>query len=173
MLSLAVFVSASPESDFEKLEFTIKSEFIRRFADYIEWPPSAFVVGESTFTTCLVGKGPLIPYLTRNLEGTQIQGRKGQVKTLDSLHRLEGCHVLYVAPSARKNVDRLVHQLGERPVLTIGDTEGYTKNGVMINLFVDGKHVRFSINHDVTKAKGLKVSAKLLVLAKPETSRRF
>jgi hypothetical protein len=51
-------------------------------------------------------------------------------------------------------------------VLTVGDTEGFTEAGGMINLTIVDQRVHFEINPDAARRAGMKISSKLLSLAK-------
>jgi hypothetical protein len=55
--------------------------------------------------------------------------------------------------------------LNSAPVLTIGDTDGYAQRGIMINMYLEDKRVRFEINAEAARTAGLRISAKLLKLA--------
>jgi hypothetical protein len=152
----------------EVLEQVVKVEFIKRFTEYVEWPASAFPSDTATFNICTLGEGPLPPRLQAHLGKTRIKGRSVSVRSLQSPEEAGGCHILYVAPSERPEVGRIVNRIGKSSVLTIGDTAGFGKQGVHINLFVVGTHVRFVINAAACKANGLTVSTKLLVLGRTE-----
>jgi hypothetical protein len=50
-------------------------------------------------------------------------------------------------------------------VLTVGEVEGFTETGGMINFFREGTKIRFQINQGAATSAGLKISSKLLSLA--------
>ena len=152
----------------ELLEQVVKVEFIKRFTEYVEWPSSAFPSDTAAFTICTLGEGPLRPRLQAYLGKARIKGRKAAVRALQSPEEAGGCHILYVAPSERAQVGRIVNRVGKASILIIGDTAGLGKQGIHINLFLEGTHVRFAINAAACKANGLTVSTKLLVLARTE-----
>jgi hypothetical protein len=52
-------------------------------------------------------------------------------------------------------------------VLTVGETEGFTESGGMINFVRQVNRIRFQINEVAAKSAGLKISSKLLSLAAP------
>jgi hypothetical protein len=155
------------ENHFEILEFKVKSEFILRFPEYVEWPKHSLKKNDSLFQVCTLGEGPLLPYLKSHLASRPVKGHAVTVREIKEKESLTGCHLLYIAPEKRKNLDQVIRNLDDTPVLTIGDTEGFGSRGVVINLFLEGQHVRFNINEAAAKKSGLKVSSKLLVLAKP------
>jgi hypothetical protein len=148
------------------LEQVIKAEFIARFTYYIDWPADAFKEADSSFQVCTLGEGPLLPQIRNVLSRTSLKARKVSVHAIDS-GRVDGCHLLYVAPGVGSRLEEAVRRIDGAPVLTIGDTPGYGNRGLMINLFLEGEHVRFKINSAAAKAKGLNVSSKLLALGKP------
>lgn len=152
----------------EVLEQVVKVEFIKRFTEYVEWPSSAFPSDTASFNVCTVGEGPLRPRLQAHLGRARIKGRRTAIRHLRSAEEAGSCHILYVAPSEGAEVGRIVNRIGKTSVLTIGDTAGFGKQGVHINLFVEGTHVRFMINAPACKASGLTVSTKLLVLARTD-----
>lgn len=152
----------------EVLEQVVKVEFIKRFTEYVEWPASAFPSDTAAFNICTLGEGPLRPRLQAHLGKARIKGRSVSVRTLHSAEEAGSCHILYLAPSERAEVGRIVNRIGKASVLTIGDTAGFGKHGVHINLFVVGTHVRFVINAAACKANGLAVSTKLLVLGRTQ-----
>jgi hypothetical protein len=151
----------------EELEYELKVEFIKRFADYVEWPAHAFASDTAAFNICTMGDGPLRRRVQAKLGRGRAKGRRVAVRALKAPQEAGGCHVLYIAPSERAEVGNIVRELGRAPILTIGDTAGFGKRGVLINMFVEGTHIRFAINAPASKANGLSVSAKLLVLARP------
>jgi hypothetical protein len=53
-----------------------------------------------------------------------------------------------------------------RPILTVGDSEGYGERGVMINLYVEHGQVRFEINLEAARRSGLVFDFRLLELAR-------
>jgi hypothetical protein len=51
-------------------------------------------------------------------------------------------------------------------VLTVSDTDGFLDAGGMIQFLIENGHVRFAINVDATSRAKLKLSSKLLSLAR-------
>jgi hypothetical protein len=50
-------------------------------------------------------------------------------------------------------------------ILTIGDTAGFARQGVIINFYLENRKVRFEINAAAARRAGLTISSKLLKLA--------
>jgi hypothetical protein len=51
-------------------------------------------------------------------------------------------------------------------VLTVSDERGFAQQGVGINFYTEEDKVRFEINQDAVNRSGLRISSKLLSLAK-------
>ncbi len=52
------------------------------------------------------------------------------------------------------------------PVLTVSDGKGFSLAGGIIELYVEGGRMRFAINVDAAERSGLRLSSRLLGLAK-------
>ena len=148
-------------------EAQVKAEFVERFTRFIEWPQSAVPPDDAPFVVCVFGESPLSAQLDQVLAKRKIHDRAVQLKRLSDGAAVADCHILYVAPSARSQVSRIVNELKGKPVLSVGDTVGFAELGLLINLYVDEHaHVRFEINAEAAKASGLQISAKLMTLSK-------
>ena len=64
------------------------------------------------------------------------------------------------------SLPRILSHTDSKPILTIGDTNGYAAAGVLINFYTSGETVRFEMNESAIERSGLKVSARLLKLAR-------
>jgi hypothetical protein len=76
------------------------------------------------------------------------------------------CHILFIARSEKDRLNALLEQCKGQPILTVADTARAAEQGVMINLLLVQGSVKMEINQRAVEAAGLKVSAKLLSLAK-------
>ncbi len=147
--------------------YEVEAEFIERFTRFIDWPDSAFGTPDSPFVVCAWGDGPLATQLERTMSSRRVKTRPVRVVRVGSIDKLAACHVLYLAVQDREVVRSVsAHGYG-KPLLSVGDQPGLAEAGLLINLVVDDDgYVRFEINRDVAKASGLKISAKLMRLAR-------
>jgi hypothetical protein len=80
-----------------------------------------------------------------------------------------GCDVLFVpagVPAAP-----LLHDARTRPILTVGESETFLRAGGIVNFFMDDGKVRFEINQDAASRAQLRISSRLLRLARPPETR--
>ena len=154
---------AAPVAD----EPEIKAQFFERFTRFIDWPPAALGDG-APFVVCLAGGNELATAIERRMIRTSVKGRQTEIRRLPATTAADpaGCHALYLGPALRAQLPALLARTRGRPILTVSDTAGFSRQGVLINMYIEDRFVRFEINDPVLKASGLKASSKLLRLAR-------
>ena len=125
----------------------------------MEWPEGTFTDSKDRLLLCTQGDTVLARKL-RLLAGREAQGRTIEVRPLTGAEATTGCHIL-LTPSAGE-----VPAQGRNPTLTISESTSTARTNSMINLFVDANRVQFSVNLPATQQAGIKVSARLLQLAR-------
>ncbi len=98
--------------------------------------------------------------------GEQVGSHKLQVVRTDSLSKTAGCQILFISRSERAHLSQILAAVKGSPVLTVGDTQGFAGDGVIINFILEGSKVRFEINTGSADRAGIRISSKLLQLAK-------
>lgn len=150
----------------EVAEYELKAEFLERFTRFIDWPYQALSDEDSPFVIGVVGANPFGPYLQELAATRRIKGRRVIVREFSARETIGRCHVLFIASSERSDLASVLDRLGNRPVLTVADTAGYARAGVMINFYSSEGRIRFEINQAAAERTGLRVKAKLLKLAR-------
>ena len=146
-------------------EYQIKAAFLYNFANFIDWPDGSFSDKTSPIILGVLGKDPFGRILNP-AEGKVIKNRKLTIKRFESLEDFEVCHILFISSSEKENLKRILAKLNSFGVLTVGDTGGFTQRGGVINFFKKDNKVRLEINLDAAKDGDLKISSKLLNVAK-------
>ncbi|MBS3780725.1 MAG: YfiR family protein, partial [Desulfovermiculus sp.] len=138
--------------------------FVYNFLKFVEWPDQAlenaplrlYVMGTSSTARAF-----------EELEGKQVHGQRLSVETGKEL---SGCEQLQAVFLGADIVDQWMHQnratLASCPVLTISDSSGFIAQGGMIELFKRGSKIRFKVNLRAARAAGLRISSRLLSLAR-------
>ena len=73
--------------------------------------------------------------------------------------------MLFVSASERNNFPQALQRAGNY-CLTVGDVDGFTARGGIFRFLLEDNKVRFEANMDAVRRSRLRVSAKLLKLAK-------
>jgi hypothetical protein len=148
------------------LEYRVKAAFLYNFAKFIEWPPPAFSGPESPYSICVLGEDPFSDDLDVAVGENTVQGRRIVVRRFGDVKDAPGCHILFISSSERKKLPTILASLGAMPTLTVGEDEEFTRLGGGLRFFRLENKVRFEINLQATERARLKVSAKLLNLAR-------
>jgi hypothetical protein len=146
-------------------EYDVKAAFLYNFTKFVDWPPSAFASEHSPLKICVVGEDPFGKTL-RSLMEDEVAGRRLILVHLDSLNSPAACQVLFVSRSERDRLPQILAAVRGAPVLTVGDTPGFLDHGGMINFILERSKVRFDINQEAAERSGIRISSKLLALAK-------
>lgn len=142
-------------------EYRVKAAFIYNFIAFTEWPKQP---DETTLNLCVHGQTPL------NTEIKQLQGKKVNNRQINThkkveLEHLNNCHIVFIASSSINRLPTILEQLKGTPVLTIADSPGVARKGVVINMDVANKKIVFEANLRAAQQAGLTISSKLLRLA--------
>jgi len=75
------------------------------------------------------------------------------------------CHVLFVCPSEKPFLARILPPVQKAGILLVGDTASFLEAGGTINLVIEEKKVRFEINLAAARRAQLQIRSSLLRLA--------
>lgn len=153
-------VHAAPPTEYE-----VKAAFVHNIAQFVKWP-AAPRAGDK-LRLCILGQSPFTK-AAGSLAGEQIGDWVWEVQGVDSRADLRECRVLLIAASESGNLRRVLQGLNGSAVLTVGDSDGYAEQGVMINFYLDQNQnkVRIEINVDAAQRAGLNIGSQLLKLAR-------
>lgn len=169
-LTLLLFVSEPSSHSFaQKGQATrkdkVKVAFIYNFAKFTTWPDRSLEsLPPGSFPICLVGSEPLGSLLDKLTGKKIVNDRTILIRKKPSQDVLKSCRILYISASESAQLDNLLKTLNGHPVLTIGNTEGYAKRGVGINLIEKNEKLGFEINRKAILKSGLILSSELLAL---------
>jgi len=149
-------------------EYRIKAAFLYKFLSYVEWPPGA--LRDGPLVIGVVGPQRLAAELREVTAGQSVDGHAVSVQQLAGSDTVGDVHVLFLAgKDGDSPTDELAAARG-RPVLTI--TESDIEAGAVINFVVVDDRVRFDIALPAADANRLKISARLLNVARRVVPRR-
>jgi len=147
-------------------EYQVKAGFVSSFANFVEWPPSSFHAPDDPLTICVLGADPFGTSLDALTEGKVGAGRSLVVRRISDSRRVGGCHLLFVSASEHLRLRAILASLVGQSIFSIGDTSDFIAEGGLVNLQVDNGKVRIEINADAARDRRLRVSSRLLQLAR-------
>ena len=146
-------------------EYQVKAAFLYNFAKFVEWPPEALGGPNEPLAVCVLGEDPFGAALDDVVSGRKVEGRALSIRRISDARQTHGCRILFVSSSERKRVLSVLAGLNEPGVLTVGESDSATAEGMIINFTLEGGKVRFAINAAAAEREKLRVSSRLLSLA--------
>ena len=138
----------------------LKAAFVYNFAKYVHWPHNP-----EALDLCLVGEDGVFSSLHR-LQGESVRGTPVAIRPLDTGADTADCDLLFVGESEKNQLEHHLDPLDGRPILTISDIPRFAERGGVISLFWENKKIRFAVNLQAARAAGLRISSRLLNLAR-------
>lgn len=146
--------------------YQVKAAFLMNFGKFVEWPTNAFAAGQTNLIIGVFGDDPFHGDLEVLVAGQKIAGHPLAVRQIRSLADVKGCQLLFIPAEAKDQTRDVLTAVGGQAVLTVGESEGFCDAGGMINFVLVNRQVHFDINNEAAKSAGLKISSKLLMLAR-------
>jgi YfiR/HmsC-like len=151
-------------------EYQIKAAYLFNFLKFVEWPDASPADAQSKWVIGIVGNSPVGDELSKLVESKNVLGRELEVKTFQAADNLRACHILFISDTEKKRVPSILAALRGSSVMTVADMEHFIDEGGMVQFVVEDARVRISIDVGATGRARLKVSSKLLALARTVTS---
>jgi len=141
-------------------EYRLKAAVVYNFMVYTEWP------GETgnTLNLCIYGADPFGLEID-GLQGKVVAGRSIAVHRKAAGESLTTCQVVFISSSTMSGLSGVLERLRGHAVLTVADSPGAARQGVMLNMAIVRAKVTFEANLQAARSVGIVVSSKLLRLA--------
>ncbi len=145
-------------------EFKTKAILLERFSRFVTWPEeidSTFsfkilVYGEHSF-------GNLLDIIYSDLK---VKNRNAEIHYSNQVTDSITHDIIFVGAISRKQMNDLLSLVSDKPILLIGDTEGYMQAGVHINILIEEGSIVFEMNKKCFEGSNLKCSHLLYKQAK-------
>jgi len=161
LLTCASFSAVGMEVD---REYKLKAVYLLHFANFVEWPESAFKE-PGKMNVCVFQDNPFGSYLDE-VDGEQVKGRVLTTRSGVAMEQVDECHILYVGRPHTHNLIAIKKHIGSANVLLISEQQDFEEAGGIISYFVESNKLRIAIDADSASAASLKISSKLLQIAK-------
>jgi len=168
ILIFAISVFVLPNANAQKYsEYEVKAAYLYNFIKFIQWPATAFETKDSEFVIGIYGYDPFKNTLKEVLANNTVQNRKLVIKYFKTPDEIKNCHLLFISDVDEEELSIIIKKINKTPVLTVGNNiKNFCLLGGIINFTKqDAKH-RFVINNNQAVNANLKISSKLLFLAK-------
>lgn len=147
-------------------EYQWKANFLAKSASFIDWPGVSPLHTANAYRWCVFGSfsfGTSLAELTRD---AIVDGKKSEVKWIHKDAELAGCQIIFVSRSEAKHYAKVLDAARPGRGLTVGETPDFLDAGGMVALLTEGKSPAFEVNLDAMDAARVKMSSRLLALAR-------
>lgn len=156
--------------------FSLQDEYLRKaallkvFGQYIHWPGETGNNDQSKpFVIGIIGKNPFGPLLEKvySKSENKIKNKNVQIILIKDLdpQQILSCHILFIAKSASEELEQIISYTRGKPILTVGETKGFSEQGVLFNLYVSQDEIRFEVNGAALQESRLIADSQLLSVA--------
>ena len=147
-------------------EFDVKSAYIYNFIQLVDWPARENGAAAGPIKIYVIGGASLGEALA-GLKGREIEGRAIQVSSAAAANAsLQDQHIVVLGRAAQDQLQDILKRLEGTDVLTVGDLPQFARKGGIIGFVTESGRVRIEINLRAAKRAGLKVSGKLMEVAR-------
>lgn len=167
-IALALMVPAfpAPAQTPDSNEYRLKLAFLYNFAQFVQWPEDSFRDSTAPLVICVAGENPFQGDIEASLQGRTVRGHPLQLRGLRLDDDPRNCQMVFVRAGERKDLAKILASSKGSNVLTVGEARGFAESGGIINLTREANKLRFEVNINAAAQSRLKLSSKLLALAR-------
>lgn len=143
-------------------EYSVKAAFLFNFAQFVEWPESAFGGPDAPFIIGILGEDPFGSYLDNLVRGEKIRGRPIAIRRYRNVEEAANSHILFISLSGSDRVESTLAALKNHSVLTVADLDNFARLGGIIRFVTENGKIRLRINLTAARESHLTISSKLL-----------
>jgi hypothetical protein len=165
ILLISALMSSTLGSAQSVSESALKAAFLYNFSKFTEWPGDA-LLPKAPLEFCVIAAPDVADALQSLATGHMLADHPLLVRGTTLTGVLRGCHVLYAAGLDHHGSLTLLDLVRGLPVLTITDNEEFAELGGVANFFLERDKTRFAINVGATERARVKISSRLIALAK-------
>jgi hypothetical protein len=141
-------------------EYQVKAAFLYNFAKFVEWPAGTFPNAADPVAICILGQDPFGGSLEQVVAGRMIETHPIVVRHLGSAKQAAGCHILFFGRGSAP-----ASEVANAGILTVGDSDS-SEDGAVIYFRLEAGKVRFEISLQAAERENVRISSRLLSLAK-------
>ena len=146
--------------------YRVKVAFLFNFASLVKWPDESFNDSESPFVICHFGGSQTRALFDTAYSGRMVERHPIEVRHPSRVGDVRGCHIFMITAERSEQAGGFIAAVAGKSILTIGESEGFALSGGVIGFYNDGSKIRFEINRSAAERAKLRISSRLLRLAR-------
>jgi hypothetical protein len=169
-LALLLWTLAAPgntQTASDEAEYQVKAAFLYKFLGFVEWPNAIFSRADAPIVIGVLGAEPLAEELSRIVVSRTVSGRSVAVRRFGGGDPVVDVHVLFVSRANSARLPAILAATRGRALLTVSESDdARASEGSVINFVTVDDKVRFDVRLDRAEQAGLRISARLLSVAR-------
>ncbi len=145
------------------MEYQAKARLLNILPDYLKWPPG-HDPGARPLVLGVIGTSPFDNHLSELQGLDRPKSRKLRCVPVPNLRAVEACDLLFICESESWRLAEILQKAKGRAIVTVADTPGFAKRGVMVNLVLNPNRDRvgLEVNLGVLRQPHFEASPHLL-----------
>ena len=148
------------------LERAVKAAYLYKFLNYVDWPETAFADERAPYVIGVHGADDIALELAKLATTRPAADRPVQVRKVARGESLDGMHMLFIGAGAGNPAAMLAQSAPQRSLLVVTESDRAPARGASINLLVVDGRVRFDVSLDAAERAGIRLSSRLLAVAR-------
>ena len=166
MLLLPLSCLAQEQTQLQLSAQKIKAGLIYNFLKYTDWPSEKMTETPATLVVCIFGtEDPLSGYL-QPIEDRTVHQRVVKLRHISTVEEAAKCHMLFIGSDEEAQWPSLHNSLANKSVLTVGDFNGFSRAGGMIEFSTEDNRIQIWLNIEAVSESRLHIYDSLRRLAK-------
>jgi len=153
-------------ADAQTVEYQIKATFLCKFGNFVEWPGPPAAASAAPFGIGVIGPDAVVDEVASAARGQTVNGRPIVVRRLGRGEPLAGLGIVFVTRSQGARLAETLAEARGQPILTVTESEQGVAAGSMVNFVVVDDKVKFDIALPPAELSSLKISSRLLAVAR-------
>jgi hypothetical protein len=158
-LALALYAAAAFPAAASDVEAKVEAAYLFHLTRFVDWP----ALPANEVRICVLG-AEAVGGMMADLSGRQVRDRPLKIE-VDTVADPAACQILFIG-RGDKRLQELLHRLRGTAVLTVSDMDDFARRGGMVGFYFEAGKIKLEINADTARAANLKISAKLLEVAR-------
>lgn len=144
----------------------VKADMLCNMAKFVQWPDAVVSQNKGQLVVTILGEDDLAGSIANVLSQRNVNGKPVYVRFARRIQDVRGSQIVYIAASEMPHAEEILAALKGTPVLTVSDTEGFAGKGGMVDFSGIAPRVRFEVSLVRAEQAGLRISSKLLAIAR-------
>jgi hypothetical protein len=141
-------------------DYLLQTLYIFNFTKYVEWPMTS-----KKMKIGVVGNTSAEEQLTKMAKAKSSDDLEISVINTKNEMELAECQIVFIPSNNTAYAAELIESFSSKPILIVTEEGDFAKKGACVSFKVIAGKLRFQINEQVIRSKGLKVSSSLTALA--------